>query len=279
MAKPGEARGSYTATHANATPPGLDVYRLRNPNRGDGAARPRVDCGDCVRTGAIARKSWPGVVPAPIAGRATTPRLSSPESTRAPSREALRARSRESIHCGAVHRRIDGADGDRPHRSGESLARRVSVADRGAACRSNAGVPTSLVASRSGDAPVWNGWGVDASNARFQPAALAGLSVRNVPKLTLKWAFGIPGAMRRERPANGLCRPRVHRQRRTAPSTRSTQRAGAFTGSSRPPAVSAARSPSRHWPATSRPATPHTSATSGPTCTPWTRSPASRSGR
>ena len=32
MAKAGEARGSYTATHAeNATPPGLDVYRLRNP--------------------------------------------------------------------------------------------------------------------------------------------------------------------------------------------------------------------------------------------------------
>ena len=39
---------------------------------------------------------------------------------------------------------------------------------------------------------AWNGWG-GASNARFQPAAAAGLTAANVPKLTLKWAFGFPG--------------------------------------------------------------------------------------
>ncbi|HET9269866.1 MAG TPA: PQQ-binding-like beta-propeller repeat protein, partial [Vicinamibacterales bacterium] len=39
----------------------------------------------------------------------------------------------------------------------------------------------------------WNGWGTDARNSRFQPAAAAGLSAADVPKLKLKWAFGVPG--------------------------------------------------------------------------------------
>jgi len=37
---------------------------------------------------------------------------------------------------------------------------------------------------------VWNGWGPDASNSRFQAAA--GITARDVGRLTLKWAFGIP---------------------------------------------------------------------------------------
>ncbi len=39
---------------------------------------------------------------------------------------------------------------------------------------------------------IWNGWGPDTRNTRFQPAA--GLSAGDVPRLALKWAFGIPGA-------------------------------------------------------------------------------------
>jgi polyvinyl alcohol dehydrogenase (cytochrome) len=35
--------------------------------------------------------------------------------------------------------------------------------------------------------------GNDLSNARFQTAAAAGLTAQSVPKLTLKWAFGVPG--------------------------------------------------------------------------------------
>jgi len=44
--------------------------------------------------------------------------------------------------------------------------------------------------------PYWNGWGVNAANVRMQPAAMAGLSAGEVPKLKLKWAFGFPGAAR-----------------------------------------------------------------------------------
>jgi polyvinyl alcohol dehydrogenase (cytochrome) len=40
--------------------------------------------------------------------------------------------------------------------------------------------------------PHWNGWGVDAFNTRFQTAAQAGLSAADVPRLKLKWAFGLP---------------------------------------------------------------------------------------
>lgn len=36
----------------------------------------------------------------------------------------------------------------------------------------------------------WNGWGMDASNSRFQPNP--GLSAEDAPKLVLKWAFGYP---------------------------------------------------------------------------------------
>ena len=44
--------------------------------------------------------------------------------------------------------------------------------------------------------PHWNGWGGAADNHRFQPAAMAGLTADDAPKLKLAWAFGIPGALR-----------------------------------------------------------------------------------
>ena len=46
--------------------------------------------------------------------------------------------------------------------------------------------------SRIDATPHWNGWGVDVFNTRFQSAAQAGLSASDVPKLKLKWAFGLP---------------------------------------------------------------------------------------
>ena len=38
----------------------------------------------------------------------------------------------------------------------------------------------------------WRGWSPGTDNARFQPAAAAGLKPGDVPKLKLKWAFGVP---------------------------------------------------------------------------------------
>src|ERR1700744_2661774 len=46
------------------------------------------------------------------------------------------------------------------------------------------------------DEPRWNGWGVDLTQHRFQPAAMAKLKADEVPRLKLKWAFGFPGDTR-----------------------------------------------------------------------------------
>src|SRR4051812_47077070 len=46
--------------------------------------------------------------------------------------------------------------------------------------------------------PIWSGWGGAGNavnNARFQTKAGAGLDETDVPKLKLKWSFGLPGAM------------------------------------------------------------------------------------
>jgi polyvinyl alcohol dehydrogenase (cytochrome) len=42
---------------------------------------------------------------------------------------------------------------------------------------------------------VWNGWGADSGNSRYQPKSDAGLDRNQVKKLKLKWAFGFPGAV------------------------------------------------------------------------------------
>jgi polyvinyl alcohol dehydrogenase (cytochrome) len=43
------------------------------------------------------------------------------------------------------------------------------------------------------DQPSFNGWGANVENWRFQPAP--GLAVADLPRLELKWAFGVPGAV------------------------------------------------------------------------------------
>jgi len=48
--------------------------------------------------------------------------------------------------------------------------------------------------------PAWNGWGVDAANTRFQKARDAGISADQVPRFTLKWAFGIPNGIAYSQP-------------------------------------------------------------------------------
>jgi polyvinyl alcohol dehydrogenase (cytochrome) len=44
--------------------------------------------------------------------------------------------------------------------------------------------------------PRWNGWGVDPTQHRLQPADMARLHPSDVARLKLKWAFGFPGATR-----------------------------------------------------------------------------------
>src|SRR5690606_23811187 len=38
----------------------------------------------------------------------------------------------------------------------------------------------------------WNGWGPTVTNTRFQDAAAGGITGADVPRLRLKWAYGLP---------------------------------------------------------------------------------------
>ena len=64
------------------------------------------------------------------------------------------------------------------------------------ACRA----PAALTNPASG--AHWNGWGATVTNTRFQPAEQSGLNAADIPKLKLKWAFGIPNVTQaRSQPA------------------------------------------------------------------------------
>ncbi len=50
--------------------------------------------------------------------------------------------------------------------------------------------------------PRWTGWSTDVNNTRFQDVSAAGITAGDVPKLKLKWAFGLgDGIMARSQPS------------------------------------------------------------------------------
>ena len=57
--------------------------------------------------------------------------------------------------------------------------------------------PAAMCAARDArvdfGAPAWAGWGVTPGNARFQSDAAAGLTAAQLPRLAVRWAFGLPG--------------------------------------------------------------------------------------
>lgn len=120
------------------------------------------------------------------------------EEERAPNRDVLRQMTPEHIlqvlETGIM--KAQAAERSRTQRrilaeylSGQPFGASPDVVPRSAFC-SSASAPSSATSN----GPEWNGWGVSITNSRFQPAAAAGLTADNVPRLKLKWAFGYPGA-------------------------------------------------------------------------------------
>ena len=114
--------------------------------------------------------------------------------TRAPSRDALRARTVPQIVAS-----LDPGGSMATNATGMSAAEKQAVA----AFLSATAAPTTAADPATGACPpsttplpdpatlpMWNGWGNDGANTRFQNAKAAGLTAADVPKLTLKWAFG-----------------------------------------------------------------------------------------
>ena len=117
---------------------------------------------------------------------------------RAPSREALRAMSPQRIldamEAGPMVamtqlRTASERRAIAEFASGRGFGTPFSIAPAPKAmCTTGRGSFTMTPA-----APAWNGFGQNPSNTRFQAAPGAGLSAADVPKLKLKWAFGLPG--------------------------------------------------------------------------------------
>jgi polyvinyl alcohol dehydrogenase (cytochrome) len=115
---------------------------------------------------------------------------------RAPSPEALRSRSPQAI----VESLVNGAMRTQGSRLTGAERRAVAEFLGGRALEGNV---TGTASGRCGAngpnasqfVPGWTGWSPSTDNTRFQPATANPLfTAGDVPKLTLKWAFGFPDA-------------------------------------------------------------------------------------
>jgi polyvinyl alcohol dehydrogenase (cytochrome) len=116
--------------------------------------------------------------------------------SRAPAPESLRQRSPEAIVTALTggSMRLQGAhmSGGERRAIAEYLTGKKMGGDLvGASVGRCTTTPPFPDPSRS---PSWNGWSPTVANTHFQPAAQAGLTAAQVPRLTLKWAFGFPDA-------------------------------------------------------------------------------------
>src|SRR5215470_5535045 len=75
----------------------------------------------------------------------------------------------------------------------EYLAGRPIVESDGIAKMTNQCASNPPLAGSLASSPSWNGWSAAPDNARFQGANAAGFNAADVPRLKLKWAFGLPG--------------------------------------------------------------------------------------
>ncbi len=116
--------------------------------------------------------------------------------SRAPDRAALAQRTPEAIldaiTTGSMAVNAEGMTPAQKRNLAEQLALRpLGSASAGNMDRmQNRCAPKPMADPARG--PMWNGWGVDSGNSRYQPAAAAGLTAAQVPNLKLKWAFGFP---------------------------------------------------------------------------------------
>lgn len=78
-----------------------------------------------------------------------------------------------------------------PARPNPSAAGIPTRADS-AVLRVTANLCTAAAPLRDDVAQRWNGWGPSVTNTRFQPAAAGGITAADVPRLKLKWAYGLP---------------------------------------------------------------------------------------
>ncbi len=109
--------------------------------------------------------------------------------TRAPAPAAMREMSPEnvikSLETGQMKQQGAALSGEQR----AAVAEFLTAKSIGRAAADRAGICANANAAFTPDARNWNGWGVDVTNSRFQPAGQAMLAAADVPRLKLKWAF------------------------------------------------------------------------------------------
>lgn len=123
---------------------------------------------------------------------------------RAPTREVLQLMSPErvlsALESGPMLSMASGRTGTERRAlaefvAGKSFAQALSTTPLPQAmCRATTNA-TAGGAANPLAGPLWNGWGVNTANTRFQNGATAGFAAADVPRLALKWAFGFPGEL------------------------------------------------------------------------------------
>jgi polyvinyl alcohol dehydrogenase (cytochrome) len=117
--------------------------------------------------------------------------------SRAPARAALRQMSQENIRFALATGSMSSQGAGLTPAQVDSLASFLSeqVGNQGQSpADGNLCTQGRAAFEPRADQPHWNGWGVDPTQHRFQPAEMARLRADQVGKLKLKWAFGFAGA-------------------------------------------------------------------------------------
>ncbi|HMF94905.1 MAG TPA: PQQ-binding-like beta-propeller repeat protein [Vicinamibacterales bacterium] len=112
---------------------------------------------------------------------------------RTPSKEALKDRTADAVLLSLTSGSMSMQGATLSIAERRALAEHLSGKPLGASASAAAGLCTTKPAPIANitAGSQWNGWGADATNARYQPKP--GLTAADVPNLKLKWAFAFPG--------------------------------------------------------------------------------------
>src|SRR5436190_5004759 len=108
-------------------------------------------------------------------------------------REMTPERILQSVTTGSMRAYVEGLGEPQVRRIAEFMAGRPLGSSKTGDAKN---MPNKCAANPAmgnpASSPGWNGWGLDASNTRLQPAASAGLTAAQAPRLKVKWAFAFP---------------------------------------------------------------------------------------
>src|SRR5579863_5106769 len=117
-------------------------------------------------------------------------------SAKAPDRKAINKLTTEAIYAsmttGSMKDRAQSLTDVQKRRLAEFLGglRKLGAAEGDAARMPNRCAENPPLGD-IGASPSWNGWSADGINTRFQSQANAGIAAADVPRLKLKWSFGL----------------------------------------------------------------------------------------